>query len=102
MTNAISVVEDHRSGREQPPALDATLLRQFATTHRLSHRETQVLERAVHGLCMKQSADELGLSVKTVENYWTRIYHKTGQSSQLGVLAGMLRWLASSLTGSAG
>jgi DNA-binding NarL/FixJ family response regulator len=36
---------------------------------------------------MKETAAELSLSPKTVENYWVRIYAKTGRTSQLAVVA---------------
>jgi DNA-binding NarL/FixJ family response regulator len=67
-------------------------LNDFADAHHLSGRETEVLRRAAEGLSMKEIAFELGISTKTVEKYWCRIYEKTGQISQMAVMALMFRW----------
>src|SRR4051812_22669057 len=62
-------------------------LRTLSAHARLSGREVDVLFSAVRGLSMKETAAELSLSPKTVENYWVRIYAKTGCTSQLAVVA---------------
>lgn len=65
-------------------------VRLFGAERRLSERETQILASATTGLSMKESAAELGISTKTVEDYWSRIYAKTRCRSQLEVLARLL------------
>jgi DNA-binding CsgD family transcriptional regulator len=67
------------------------VVRQFASVSRLSDRESQVLCRAAEGRSMKEAAAELGISIKTVGDYWSRIYAKTGDRSQLEVVARLLR-----------
>jgi DNA-binding CsgD family transcriptional regulator len=67
------------------------LVRQFASVSRLSDRESQVLRSAAEGRSMKEAAAELGISIKTVGDYWSRIYAKTGDRSQLEVVARLLR-----------
>jgi DNA-binding CsgD family transcriptional regulator len=67
-------------------------VRRFAGLHRLSGQEAAVVAQAAEGWCMKEAATALGISVKTVESYWKRIYEKTGQTSQLAVMALIVRW----------
>jgi two-component system response regulator NreC len=45
---------------------------------RLSEREREVLRRVAHGVTNQRIADELGLSVKTVESYRARLMKKLG------------------------
>jgi|GEM_PF-6124541 len=52
----------------------------------LSGRETLVLRRKVHGHTNKAIAAELGLSVKTVETYYTRAKEKLGLQNRSQVL----------------
>jgi DNA-binding CsgD family transcriptional regulator len=63
----------------------------FAEECHLSERETDVLRSAAQGLSMKEAAGKLGISAKTVNDYWSRIYAKTGLRSQLAVVAQLLR-----------
>ena len=74
--------------------LDA--LRDFVSAHRLSEQERAVLAHAIDGCSMKQAAARLGISNKTVESYWTRIYNKTNRRSQLEVIAKVVRWVSDS------
>ena len=52
----------------------------------LSGREALVLRRKVHGHTNKAIAAELGLSVKTVETYYTRAKEKLGLQNRSQVL----------------
>jgi two-component system response regulator NreC len=65
----------------------------------LSKREREVLELLVRGLTHQQIADQLFVSVKTVETYRARIREKTGLKSraeltQYGLNAGLLKDLS--------
>lgn len=53
----------------------------------LSRREEQIVAAAARGLDTKATAAELGLSPKTVDEYWRRVYRKFGSRSRLEVLA---------------
>jgi len=44
----------------------------------LSEREREVLSDVARGYTSKQTADRIGLSVKTVESYRARMMHKLG------------------------
>jgi two-component system response regulator NreC len=61
----------------------------------LSEREKEVLVRLAWGFSNKEIADELGLSVKTVETYKVRITEKLGLRSRTQVVQYALRqgWL---------
>ena len=59
---------DHSAAREQRAAKD--LLSKLTT------REQQVLERIVAGRLNKQIADDLGISIKTVEAHRANIMEK--------------------------
>lgn len=63
----------------------------FAARHRLSPRETRLLELAVEGVTNKEAAEVLGCSVGTIATYWQRIFAKTEQRSQRDVVAAILR-----------
>lgn len=67
------------------------LVRQVADGFHLSRREEEVLVGATRGNITKETAAELGLSVKTVEYFWSRIYSKLDCHSQTEVLAMLLR-----------
>jgi DNA-binding CsgD family transcriptional regulator len=92
---------DHREATgSAPPFAQSSLmywLDRFAGAHHLSKRETDVLYHAASGRSMKESAAQLGISTKTVESYWFRIYAKTKTHSQLQTLAEVLRWTTSRL-----
>jgi two-component system, NarL family, invasion response regulator UvrY len=51
----------------------------------LSHRELQVLQLVALGRTMKEIADQLALSEKTVATYRTRISEKTGLKSNVEI-----------------
>jgi DNA-binding NarL/FixJ family response regulator len=50
----------------------------FAWKHGLSPRERWLVEAAVEGKELQESADELGCALGTVRTYWARIYDKSG------------------------
>lgn len=50
--------------------------------HRLSNREVQVIERVAAGKTNREIADELFLSVRTVDRHVSRIFDKLGVSSR--------------------
>ncbi len=54
---------------------------------KLTPREQQVLDRIVHGRLNKQIADDLGISIKTVEAHRASIMDKTGS----GTVADLMR-----------
>jgi DNA-binding NarL/FixJ family response regulator len=53
----------------------------------LSRREAEIVAAAVHGLDTKATASALGLSPKTVDEYWRRTYRKFGCGSRIQILA---------------
>ena len=57
----------------------------------LSDRESGVLLGGALGTPSKAVATELGCSSKTVDEYWRRIYRKTGCSSRQEIIALLLR-----------
>lgn len=63
----------------------------FAREHKLSRRECEVLSLTCEGMHTKRIALELGCSSKTIEEYWCRIYSKTGRFSRLEVVSSLLR-----------
>jgi len=71
------------------------LLDTFARAHALSGREREVIRLATMACHDKQIAELLGVSVKTVEVFWRRIYEKTGWRGHCAVLAGVIRYISS-------
>ena len=71
-----------------------TLLRSLGLPRELSHREAQTVAAGLRGLHTKETATELGLSPKTVDEMWRRVYRKfgVGCDSRLQVLS-RLFWL---------
>jgi DNA-binding NarL/FixJ family response regulator len=68
----------------------------------LSQREREVLELVANGLTNQAAADQLGLSVKTVESYRARLMEKLGLENRadltrLAVECGLLQNAGSSL-----
>jgi DNA-binding NarL/FixJ family response regulator len=55
-------------------------------TQRLSKRQAEVLHFFVQGYTSGEIAHQLGISVKTVETYRSRIYEKTGVHSRAGLM----------------
>jgi DNA-binding NarL/FixJ family response regulator len=63
----------------------------YATRYSPSARETEVLHLAITGVTSdKHIAGQLGLTPKTVETYWSRIFLKAGLHSRTGVVAACL------------
>ena len=71
------------------------LLDTFARAHGLSGREREVIRLATMACHDKQIAEQLGVSVKTIEVFWRRIYEKTGWRGHCAVLAGVIRFVSS-------
>lgn len=61
-----------------PPMLDG----EHASVPELSPRETQALEYVAYGFTSQQIADRLGLSIKTVDGYRSRLSEKLGLRSR--------------------
>jgi DNA-binding CsgD family transcriptional regulator len=66
------------------------LLRRLQIPQDLSAREIQVALRGARGLDTKTTAVELGLSPKTVDTLWRRIYRKLNCRSRSEVLSRLL------------
>ncbi|NUP52060.1 MAG: hypothetical protein HOW97_32770 [Catenulispora sp.] len=76
-------------------AASAGLLAPPATSPRpipLTPRERQILELADRGLSTKQTARQLLVSAKTVENTWRHLYGKLGVHGRAEALAVVHRW----------
>ena len=67
------------AGHQQSASRDALLAK-------LTTRETQVLERIVAGRLNKQIADDLGISIKTVEAHRANIMEKLGANTVADLL----------------
>ncbi len=63
------------------------VIREVSLEHSLSSRETEILSAAARGRSTKEIAAELGISRKTVEFFWTRLYQKLHCHSQLEAAA---------------
>lgn len=63
------------------------MLQNRSLIEKLTPREQQVLDRIVHGRLNKQIADDLGISIKTVEAHRASIMDKTGS----GTVADLMR-----------
>ena len=84
--------EAYAATRPLPKILDAAL----ADIDRLSPRERVVFEGLVRGRTQRAIAEDLGLSVKTVETYRARLAEKLGARTraeliEVALRAGMLR-----------
>jgi DNA-binding NarL/FixJ family response regulator len=86
---ASTLVEGYLESNEsaEPPPNDA-----------LSGREREVLMRIARGFSNKEIAAELGLSVKTVETYKSRVAEKLGLRTRVDIVryAAAQRWLGDS------
>lgn len=69
---------------------------EFVRMYKLSDREKQVIQGAMNGLSIKECADHMHLSRKTVEQYWQRIFTKTGCRSRERVMASLIATLTHS------
>ncbi|MFE1573928.1 response regulator transcription factor [Comamonas odontotermitis] len=70
---------DSFAGHQQAASRDALLAK-------LTSRESQVLERIVAGRLNKQIADDLGISIKTVEAHRANIMEKLGSNTVADLL----------------
>jgi DNA-binding CsgD family transcriptional regulator len=68
----------------------ATVVTSVTVEFHLSPRETQVLFAAAVGQSTKETAADLGISHKTVEYFWSRIFNKLHCRSQMEVMAILL------------
>jgi len=66
----------------------------FVRAHRLSPRETRVVDGALRELSNTAIAKELGCSPSTIRTYWARIFQKLGCSRENHVLARIARFAA--------
>jgi DNA-binding CsgD family transcriptional regulator len=70
----------------------------LARAYGFSEAESEVVLLAARdGLCMKEIACRRGVSQKTIQAQWARIYEKTGSASQVAVMAILIRVLAGEL-----
>jgi len=83
---------------EPSQAIGAANLSQSGTApiERLSHREREVLALVAGGMTNQAAADQLGLSVKTVESYRARLMEKLGltnraELTRLAIECGLLQ-----------
>ena len=83
-----SIKRSEPGRRRSSPAL---VVNAVAREFELSGRERDVLLAAARGMYTKAIAVDLGLSGKTVEYYWTRIFEKLRCSSQMEVMSLLLR-----------
>lgn len=67
-----------------PPARDALV--EFASAEGLSSRETEVVRALVDGRRNSEIAEQLGLSVRTVENHLRSVFAKAAVSSRTQLL----------------
>lgn len=72
----------------------------FAALHRLSRRETEILELLMEGATTLAMAERLGISPHTVRDHLKNLYRKTAASSR-GELLGMLSRNAAAAEGHA-
>lgn len=74
------------SREEDPPPSDIRALECFSQKHHLSPREAEVLAAIVdNDRSIRELAEELHISERTVYRHITSIYEKTGASSRLGL-----------------
>jgi DNA-binding CsgD family transcriptional regulator len=69
----------------------------FAAAYGLTPRERETAERIALGLSYKETAYELGISIKTVKAHMSSVYEKTGAASNVA-LALLMRGLGRSST----
>lgn len=68
-----------------------TLSRKPEPAASLTARETEVLVLVARGRSLRQAAEELGLSIRTVESYSKQIRLKLGARTQAHMVAQALR-----------
>jgi DNA-binding NarL/FixJ family response regulator len=69
------------AGVLQSTGADASATPERGARARLSERETEVLKLIAEGVCRKDIANHLEVSVKSVETYRKRLLHKLGYAS---------------------
>jgi DNA-binding NarL/FixJ family response regulator len=74
--------------------LPQQLAEEYGQAKELSERQIELLVCAVDGSSYKEAAAKLGLEKSTVACYWSRVFKKTGCTSQVEVLASMFRFAA--------
>ncbi|MBB6481879.1 LuxR C-terminal-related transcriptional regulator [Spirochaeta isovalerica] len=72
-----------------PLADESGVTDRFRQTYNISERETELVNKLLEGLSNREIADQLCISVKTVENHLYNIYRKTDVSAR-GQLIHML------------
>jgi len=80
---------DRSSSITDAESLDR-LLRSLSLPRDLSQREREVARAGARGLDTKATAAELGISPKTVDEFWRRICKKFGRRSRSEVLSYLL------------
>lgn len=65
---------------------------QTATTEALSDRELDVFRRVGEGHSTRRIADELGISLKTVQTYYARIREKLALADSAELVRAAVRW----------
>ena len=65
----------------------------FSRLHQLSGREADVVRAAAVGVAGDDLAHEFRCTTGTLATYWHRVFQKTGESSQRGVLAAVARFI---------
>jgi DNA-binding response OmpR family regulator len=68
-------------------------LSQYAEEFGLNEQEVEVLQSAVEGLDIEETARQLGCEPATVRSLWTRLAQKTSTSDREQTLAHVIRWL---------
>jgi DNA-binding NarL/FixJ family response regulator len=64
----------------------------YCRAHGLSARQTELVRAAAMGLRNDEASKRLGCAPHTTTGYWQRIFEKTGQRSQPGVLGAIVRF----------
>jgi DNA-binding CsgD family transcriptional regulator len=72
------------------PVTTTAACERFAREQALSTREREVINLALQELHTKEIAHRLGCAPSTIDEYWKRIYRKTGAGSKLAVLSRLL------------
>ncbi len=92
-----AVDEALKGGAPISPRLARRMLERFASLvprkqdYGLSAREREVLQLVVDGLLKKEIAQQMGLSIHTVDSYLRRIYEKMHVQSRSGAVTKALR-----------
>lgn len=79
--NLLSLVEHQRDGG----------LAAYARRHALSPREREAIRLALERHPLEAAAKQMGITVNTLREYWTRIFKKTGTRSQRAIVESIRR-----------